>query len=93
LIARKEPRRHSRVAARWLVRYLEEDNEATIDEIAFAASFLAALTGNSYPEAQCGVSPPDDYEDDPNRGIFLGTPADATRRTSPLVAALVDWRQ
>ena len=32
LIARKEPRRHPRVAARWLLRYLEEDDEATIDE-------------------------------------------------------------
>jgi hypothetical protein len=28
-----------------------EDDEATIDELAFAASCLAALTGNSYPEA------------------------------------------
>jgi hypothetical protein len=51
LIARKEPRRHPRVAARWLLRYLEEDDEATIDEPAFAASCLVALTGNSYPEA------------------------------------------
>jgi hypothetical protein len=51
LIARKEPRRHPRVAARWLLRYLEEDEEATIDELVFAASCLAALTGNSYPEA------------------------------------------
>jgi NAD(P)H-dependent FMN reductase len=51
LIARKEPRRHPRVAARWLLRYLEEDGEATIDELAFAASCLAALTGNGYPEA------------------------------------------
>jgi hypothetical protein len=50
LIARKDPRRHPRVAARWL-RYLEEDDEATIDELAFAASCLAALTGNSYSEA------------------------------------------
>jgi hypothetical protein len=32
LIARKDPRRHPRVAARWLLRYLEEDDEATIDE-------------------------------------------------------------
>jgi hypothetical protein len=51
LIARKEPRRHPRVAARWLLRYLEEDDEATIDELAFAASCLAALAGNGYPEA------------------------------------------
>ena len=51
LIARKEPRRHPRVAARWLLRYLEEDDEATIGELAFAASCLASLTGNSYSEA------------------------------------------
>jgi hypothetical protein len=51
LIARKDPRRHPRVAARWLLRYLEEDDEATIGELAFAASSLAALTGNSYLEA------------------------------------------
>jgi hypothetical protein len=51
VIARKDPRRHRRVAARWLLRYLEEDGEATIDELAFAASCLTALTGNSYLEA------------------------------------------
>jgi len=34
VIARKDPRRHPRVAARWLLRYLEECNEATIDEVA-----------------------------------------------------------
>jgi hypothetical protein len=51
LVARKDPRRHPRVAARWLLRYLEEDGEATIDELAFADSRLAALTGNGYPEA------------------------------------------
>jgi hypothetical protein len=34
LIARKDPRRHPRVAARWLLRYLEEVDEATIDEAA-----------------------------------------------------------
>jgi NAD(P)H-dependent FMN reductase len=51
LIAQKEPDRHPRVAARWLLRYLEEDGEATIDELAFAAYCLAALTGNGYPEA------------------------------------------
>jgi hypothetical protein len=50
-IARKEPRRHPPVTARWLLRYLEEDAEATINELAFAASCLVALTGNSYPEA------------------------------------------
>jgi hypothetical protein len=51
LIARKEPRRHPWVAARWFLRYREEDDEVTIDELAFAASCLAALTGNGYEEA------------------------------------------
>jgi len=51
LIARKEPRRHPRIAARWLLRYLEEDDEATIDELVSAASCLAALTGSGYAEA------------------------------------------
>jgi hypothetical protein len=51
LIARKDPRRHPRVAARWLLRYLEEDDEATIDELAFAASCLVALSGNCYLQA------------------------------------------
>jgi hypothetical protein len=51
LIARKDPRRHPRVATRWLLRYLEEIDDTTIDEAMFAASCLAALAGNSYLEA------------------------------------------
>ena len=50
LVARKDPRRHQRVAARWLLRYLE-DPAATIEEAALAASCLAALPGAGYPEA------------------------------------------
>jgi len=38
LIARKDPRRHPRVAARWLLRYLEECDEATIEEAAMVAA-------------------------------------------------------
>jgi hypothetical protein len=45
LIARKDPRRHPRVAARWLWLYLDESLDVTIDEAAMAASSLAALTG------------------------------------------------
>jgi hypothetical protein len=37
------------VAARWLLRYLEEHPETTIDEAALAASCLAALPG--FPQA------------------------------------------
>jgi hypothetical protein len=51
LIARKDPRRHPRVAARWLLRYLEEADGATIDEAAMAASCLAALAGDRYQDA------------------------------------------
>ena len=51
LVARKDPQRHPRVAARWLLRYLEEDPEATIEEAALAASSLIALTWVGYREA------------------------------------------
>ena len=51
LVARKDPRRHPRVAARWLLRYLEEDPAGTVEEAALAASSLIALTGAGYQEA------------------------------------------
>jgi hypothetical protein len=51
LIARKEPRRHPRVAARWLLRYLEECNDATIEEAAMVAACLAALAGDRHRDA------------------------------------------
>jgi hypothetical protein len=51
LIARKDPRRHPRVAARWLLRYLEDSTETTIDEAALAASCLAALRGYGAADA------------------------------------------
>jgi hypothetical protein len=52
LIARKDPRRHPCVAARWLLRYLEECDDATIDEAAMIAACLAALTGDR-PGTRC----------------------------------------
>lgn len=51
LVARKDPRRHPRVAARWLLRWLEENPYATIDEAVLAASSLAALAGVAHQEA------------------------------------------
>jgi hypothetical protein len=51
LVARKDHRRHPRIAARWLLRYLEDDPEATIEEAALAASCLAALPGAGFGEA------------------------------------------
>jgi hypothetical protein len=51
LIARKRPRRHPRVVARWLLRYPVECNYATIDEAAMVAACLAALAGDRDREA------------------------------------------
>jgi hypothetical protein len=42
LIAERDPRRHPRVVARWLLRYLETRDDATIDDSAMFASLLAA---------------------------------------------------
>jgi hypothetical protein len=50
LVTRKEPRRHPRIAARWLLRFLEEHPHLTIEEAALAASSLIALTGDGYEE-------------------------------------------
>jgi hypothetical protein len=51
LVARKDTRRHQRIASRWLLRYLEEDPHATIEEAALVASSLVALTGVAHREA------------------------------------------
>jgi hypothetical protein len=51
LVARKDPRRHPRDASRWLLRYLEADPHATIEEAVLAASSLIALTGVAHQEA------------------------------------------
>lgn len=42
---------HPRVAARWLLRLLEEDPDLSIQEAALAASALGALPGAGYLEA------------------------------------------
>lgn len=47
LIAREDPRRHPRVGARWLRRYLDESLDVTIDEAAMVAASLTALTGRA----------------------------------------------
>lgn len=51
LIAQKDPRRHARVAARWLFRYLEEHEMATIGEAALVTAALVALDGAGHDEA------------------------------------------
>jgi hypothetical protein len=51
LIAQKDPRRHGRVAARWLRHYLDACDDATIDDVAFAASCLQSLGGPHHGRA------------------------------------------
>jgi hypothetical protein len=51
LVAHKDPPRHQRVASRWLLRLLEEDPHATIEEATLAATSLIALTGVAHQEA------------------------------------------
>ena len=55
LIAQKDPRRRSRVAARWLLRFLEEHGQVTIEEAALAASALAALGGPGHTDAAAAL--------------------------------------
>ncbi len=52
LIARKAPRQHPRVAARWLLRYLEEHPAATIEEAGAVAPCLRALGSPGADEAE-----------------------------------------
>jgi len=51
VIARKEPHRHPPVAARWLLRYLEERDEVTIEEAGVATACLQALDTTMHDEA------------------------------------------
>jgi hypothetical protein len=51
LIASKQPERFSRVAARWLLKYLEAVDDATIYDAAFIASNLQALGGRHHANA------------------------------------------
>src|SRR5690242_10750660 len=51
LIAQRDPRRHSRVAARWLQRWLEASADATLDDVQLAAANLRALGGRDHAAA------------------------------------------
>ena len=42
---------HSRVAARWLLRYLEERSETTIEEASMVAGCLSALGSDGHDDA------------------------------------------
>jgi hypothetical protein len=50
LIAQREPRRLSKVAVRWLERYLQE-REVTLSEVALAVAALSALADEQREEA------------------------------------------
>jgi hypothetical protein len=43
LVARKQPERYGRFAARWLCLYLEEHEKATLEDIALLVSNLRSL--------------------------------------------------
>ena len=43
LVARKQPHRYGRFAARWLCLYLEEHEKATLDDVALLVSNLQSL--------------------------------------------------
>jgi hypothetical protein len=51
LIAFKQPERHTRVAARWLLRYLQAVEDATIYDATYAAACLQALGGRHHEHA------------------------------------------
>jgi hypothetical protein len=51
LIAMKDPGRYSRVAARWLLKYLEAVEDATIDETSHITANLQALGGRQHEQA------------------------------------------
>ncbi|HEV2591830.1 MAG TPA: hypothetical protein VGU02_08045 [Gaiellaceae bacterium] len=51
LIAMKDPPRHQRAAARWLVRYLEAIDGATLDDADLAGASLRALGSRHHAQA------------------------------------------
>jgi hypothetical protein len=50
LIAKKDPRRYRRVAARWMFRYLQESDMASLDDVQAATAGLSALGGSRHEE-------------------------------------------
>lgn len=51
LIALKDSRRHGRAGARWMRRFLEENERAGLDDVAFVAGCLSALGGREHEAA------------------------------------------
>jgi hypothetical protein len=46
-VARKQPRRYGRFAARWLCLYLEEHEKATLDDVELLVSNLRSLASST----------------------------------------------
>ena len=46
LVARKQPQRYGRFAARWLCLYLEEPEKATLEDVALLVSNLRSLASS-----------------------------------------------
>jgi hypothetical protein len=53
LIAVKDPRRHSRAAARWLKRWLEADTDCTVDDVAYVTVQLKHLVATTTTRRSC----------------------------------------
>jgi hypothetical protein len=51
LIAQKDPKRHGRVAARWLQKWLGAFEDATIEDVALAATALQTLGSRHHAHA------------------------------------------
>ena len=64
LIALKDPKRHSRVAARWLERWLAAAGDATIYDVTFAAAALQQLGGRHHEKALAALR---DMAEEPSR--------------------------
>jgi hypothetical protein len=50
-VARKQPDRYGRFAARWLYLYLEEHEKATLDEVALLVSLRSLATPRDHGSA------------------------------------------
>jgi hypothetical protein len=55
LIARKQPERYARSAARWLCLWLEEHEQATLEDVALLVSNLRALASSEEHAAALAI--------------------------------------
>jgi hypothetical protein len=55
LVARKEPERYGRFAARWLCVYLEEHEKATLEHVELLVSNLRSLATPKYHAAALAI--------------------------------------